>query len=210
LKDHSKKANTKCIKLEKDAALHRACCKSNVSVEEIDTILRMDPLAASRAMVVRSVKTYYNPILVKAEQRCVKEIYSYPLNIAIKNRVHRSVLDMLIEAAPSILSLKDGSAMETSPAILLKNAGLVATLDKMMLANSMCATSCDRHMNTLLHVACTHGASLEIVRHLCIMYPEAMQMRNRHFKTPLELSQQRIASAADAVSTFLLERELEA
>jgi hypothetical protein len=201
IEPQSKKAKS----LSVESALHIACCNPRVTVEEVDQILRMDPQAASRSVAVTSKKVVYNPICRGTETKSVKEVYRYPINIAIKNKASAAVIAVLIESAPSVLSIKDGSAQETSLAVLIRNAPEdLANIDKMLLANPHCIQGADRHGNTATHVACTSGASLNIVRHLCIMYPESLEMRNRHFKTPYELSQQRISASSDGPSPLEL------
>lgn len=188
-----------------DSALHQACCRSNVSELEVDAFLRMDPRAASTPIGgIQTIKPMYHPILRRVENRMVTMPYTYPLNLAIHNRASKEVIHMLIEAAPSVLGMVDGSLKETSLAILLKNfPDDLKTVDKMLLSNHKAAIGRDARKNTVTHVACSNGASLDVVRHLCIMNPESLLMRNFHRQTPLEISQRLTMASSDDVSSFL-------
>jgi hypothetical protein len=137
----------------------------------------------------------------------MKQTYNYPLNIAIQNRASKAVIEMLLASAPSVLGMADGSLKETSLAILLKNnPDDLSTVDKMLMANYKCVAGRDIRQNTVMHVACSHGAPIDVIRHICIMFPESLHMRNYHRMTPLEMTQRLSVAASDEVSTFLRDR----
>lgn len=190
-----------------ESALHKACCNPNVSAADIDQILRMEPSAASKPATLRTVKREYNAVSGNVEEKLIKEPYNYALNLAITNNVSSEVLEMLINAAPSVLTLKDGSAQASSLAILIKHRpNDVATVDKIILKKPKCVLIKDRHENNVAHVAATSGACLRMMRHIIIMFPESLDMRNFHDKTPLQLAQQSVR-CREEVAAFMLEQQ---
>jgi len=192
----------------KGAELHRLCCNPSVTREAIDRVLRVDPSSASRPMSVQSHKAVYNCVRQTMETKVVKESYSYPLNIAIKNKVSMGVIEMLLDAAPSVLLKKDGPQQETPLCVLLKTSPQnLAAVDCFLLSSPRSAAIKDRHLNTPLHIACSRGASLEVVKHLCILYHEPLFMENWHGKTPLKLTQERTSTCSEEVSMYLWEEE---
>jgi hypothetical protein len=54
-----------------------------------------------------------------------------------------------------------------------------------------------------MHIACRSGVSMDVIRHLWILYPEAITMRNFHGLTPLDLARRNMHLCSDDVSTFL-------
>jgi len=198
-----------------DCQLHRACTNKNVTVEQVDNLLRRDPSAASKGISIKSVKPTYNPLSQTTEEKPVRESYRYPLNIAIKNKASPKVIEMLITAAPSVLLLKDGSLEECTLSILLKNppqcpAGqdngkvLVDLVDKILLSEPKCAAFLDRRRNTPVHVACMRAAPLDVFRHLHILYKEAFVVRNDNGNSPLDLAHQH-THLSEQVAAFLQE-----
>ena len=64
----------------------------------------------------------------------------------------------------------------------------------------------DRHLNTPLHVAVCHGAPLRAVARVCLAWEgptAAVEQRNFHGRTPLDLANERTASVPDDVAAFL-------
>lgn len=202
---------TKKKKAKTDYPLHRACSSANTSLEEIDRLLGENPSAASMPAKLYTMKPVYNPVTRKPQKKLVKESYTYPLNIAIKNKASPEVIRMLIDAAPDVLLKKDGDKQESSLSILVKNLPHeVATVDHMLLTRPRCASARDAYSNTVAHVGSSCGASLPVMRHIVIMYPEALSQRNFHDQTPLELAQRSIGRCTDEVASFLYERHHEA
>lgn len=103
-------------------ALHLACCNQNVTVQEVDVLLRQDPkplslhpqrFARCRACPVlsffsNSVKAY------------LREVH-FPLNIAIHHKVNHAVIHMLVDASPSVLVLSAGPEPESPLAVCCSN-----------------------------------------------------------------------------------------
>jgi hypothetical protein len=187
-----------------DEILHIACRDGHV--ELIGRLLEVNADAADASMILTSVKDVYDFTRNAFVKKVVHEPYSYPLNLAIKARLDHAVLKKLLMAAPEVIRKPDGPQREFGLHILLKNKpDDLATVDAMLLADPQCVTLLDRHLNTALHVACAKGAPLDIIRHLCILYPEALRMHNFHDMTPIQLAQ-RSHVCSDKVSTFLLEK----
>lgn len=191
-----------------DALLHKACCNPKVSPNDIERLLRIDPTAASRSIVLKSLKRAYNPILRTVTKRVLQETYSFPLNLAIQYRASARVIEMLVDAAPHVLHCTDGSLQETPLAIFLKHhPHNVSTFDKMLLDAPHAASVKDRHHNTLAHIGARQGIAVEMMSHICILYPESLKERNFHGKTPIELAQQHTSSRNEAIASFLWEKQ---
>jgi len=184
--------------------LHRACIQENVSLESVQGMLREDPQAASRQRFVSSGKSVYSPASYSMVTKTVREAYTFPLNIALANNASAAVVEALVIANPSVLTKEDGSQQEASLHVLLRHKQAdTAVVDAFLLANPSAAKVQDRHANTPLHVACRTGAPLDTVRHLCIMYPEAVLKRNFHDQTPLDLACSNIHMCSDEVADYL-------
>jgi len=193
---------------ESVSQLHQACCRKDVSPEEVRDLLASDPQAAARPLALKSIKDIYSPILRTWITKMKNEPYMYPLNLAIKNRASPEVLSLLIEAAPGVLTKKDGRSEETSLLILLKYAPRhVCIIEKMLFVQPRCARMVDRHSNSALHVACVHSSSVAVVSHIASLCPQALRLRNFHGMTPLGLSQHRTTACSDDVHRFLLAKK---
>jgi hypothetical protein len=189
------------LSLEKDAVdntkrprqqeplLHRACCLPGISETEIRQLLQKDAAWASMPAVVYTTTSAYDPLTRSTVQRRTKEPYQYALNLAIRHKLSPAILELLLTAAPHVALVHDGSLHESSLAIALKYLpDDTATADRIMLSNPHACALQDKQGNTPLHVACARGAIAETVRHLVLLYPEALEIRNKLGKTPKELA----------------------
>lgn len=119
--------------------------------------------------------------------------YRLSLNNSIVEHIdsnHREDLVHLVnETSPANLLEQDGPHGLPSLCLLLRYCGDdVKTADAILLANHLAARAVDRKGNTPLHYAIMYGACLHVVRHLCIIYPEALLIRNFNYETPITLS----------------------
>jgi hypothetical protein len=185
--------------------LHRACCSHNkLSLERVQGILRKDPEAASRQHTLHTEAKVYNYLAHHLETKTVRESYTYPLNLALQKQVNVTVVKSLIDADKTVLSKKDGLEQEGSLHVALKHQKAnISTVDAILLADPSSAQVTDRHFNTPMHIACRSGVSMDVIRHLWILYPEAITRRNFHGLTPLDLARCNMHLCSDDVSTFL-------
>jgi len=184
--------------------LHRACSQTNLTLESVQDIFREDSQAVSRRVSVSTEKSVYSHTSFSMVTKSVRETYTFPLNMAINNNASAAVVEALVNADPSILTERDGLQQEGSLHVLLKHHQVdTAVLDALLLANPFAVKMLDRHSNTPLHVASRAGASLDTVRHLCVMYPDAVLMRNFHGRTPLDLARSNIHMCSDEVANYL-------
>lgn len=58
-------------------------------------------------------------------------------------------------------------------------------VDKMLLTNARCVTIVDRRCNTVPHVARRSGSSLQVIQHLCIMFPDSLRTVHATFSAEL-------------------------
>ena len=191
-----------------ESALHRACTEGNA--DEVAKLLKEDRVQSTRSVRVTTTKSVYNFATYKMENRQVEENYTFPLNLAIRAKLDTSTLDAIAKAAPGVLSTKDGDAQECSLSVLFKTMPHdTATADKFLLKNPDCARVSDRKGNTPLHVACQNGAPLDTIRHLVILYPEAVFLHNHHGETPLIIAQRAAQRCSEHVATYLWEKQAE-
>lgn len=198
--------NSILAKTLKGVSLHRLCCKPNVSVDEVEYVLRRDPSAATRRLKLKTIKYVYQPMTQTNRQGLASEPYTLPLNLAMAHHVNAEVLNMLIDAAPSVLMKTDGSMHESPLQVLLKHSrNDLATLDHMLATKPQCGLLFDRHLNTAIHTAVRWNASLPIVARLVALYPKLLRVHNRHHQTPGECAQQ-TSICSEAVCSYLWPR----
>ena len=185
--------------------LHLACLKGNINANDIDQMLRRDPSAATKSISLRTNKLVVDPLTLKVEMKLVKESYTLPLHLAIKYKASPEVIEMLVAAAPSVLLARDGPQRETPLMVMLKMQPDVKLVDALLLKNPSCATVRDRHDNSALHIACSRGVSIDVLKHLCLMYPRGLKLRNFQGKTPCHLLQERTVMCSDEMSKFVWE-----
>jgi hypothetical protein len=197
-------------KIADPSLLHRACSSRNLSLESVQEILHVDPAAASRQHTLFTEGKVYNYLSHHMETKKVRESYTYPLNMALEKDASAAVVQSLIEADKAVLTRKDGLEQEGSLHILLKQQGNnTSTVDAILVANPSSVLVEDRHFNTPLHVACRSGATMDVIRHLWILYPEALTKRNFHGLTPLDVARNNSHMCSDGVASFLWQKILD-
>ncbi|GKZ00356.1 hypothetical protein MPSEU_000988600 [Mayamaea pseudoterrestris] len=177
--------------------LHRACCRSDVTLGQVQQLLLADPMAASRPLNPRLSTTALSHAQmdtdVKTTSTAAASLYTptpidsfmYPLNIAITHNARPEAIDALIQAAPHVLSLPDGARLETSLHILLRFAPHEQqVMLEMLLRHPGLASIVDHEGNFPLHVACQSGASSNVIQYLVHVCPDACSARNVHGQTP--------------------------
>jgi hypothetical protein len=211
IEDESEPSPTpKRRKFTDPSLLHRACSSRNPSTESVHEILHVDPAAASRQHTLFTEGKVYNYLSHHIETKKVRESYTYPLNMALEKAASASVVKSLIEADKAVLTRKDGLEQEGSLHILLKQQGNnISTVDAILVANPSSVLVEDRHFNTPMHVACRSGATVDVIRHLWILYPEALTKRNFHGLTPLDVARNNSHMCSDEVASFLWQKVLD-
>jgi hypothetical protein len=197
-------------KIADPSLLHRACSNRNLSLENVQDILHEDPGAASRQHTLFTEEKVYNYLSHHLETKSVRVSYTYPLNMALEKDANVTVVKSLIAADRTVLSKKDGLEQEGSLHIVLKHQlNNTNTVDAILVANPSSVLVVDRHFNTPLHVACRSGASMDVIRHLWMLYPEALAKRNFHGLTPLDVARNNVHMCSDGVASFLWQKVLE-
>jgi hypothetical protein len=178
---------------ETSSLLHQSCRLYPTTAPVVESALRIDPEAIRRAVPVT---------LETGQTKKSQNVYGYPVNVAMTHRASMEVLKMLVEAGPDVLCQKDGTDGSGSLGIALCNKCDVAVLNLLIQANPLCVSVSDRRGNYPLHVAVNHGFPIEVVKRLYIMHPKALQMKNFHSETPLDIAQ-RSTRCSEEVMNFL-------
>jgi hypothetical protein len=187
--------------------LHQVCSNRNLSLETLQGILRDDTGAASRRLALFTEEKVYNYLSHHLETRKIRESYTYPLNMALEKGFNATIIESLIDADKTVLARKDGLEQEGSLHILLKHQrNNTDAVDAILMANPRSVLVEDRHFNTPLHVACRSGASVDVIRHLWIMYPGALAKRNFQGLTPLDVARTNDHMCSDGVAYFLWQK----
>ena len=190
-----------------DNELHMLCCKPGVTVAQIQDAIARDPTAPSRKVQVPTNKKVYNPVTRKLEIKRTFENYKLPINLAIRHKASLDVITTLLAAAPGVTDQADGLQHETSLHIMLKHSPRdVKAVDALLLHNPQPNSPIDRQHNTVVHTACKCGASLSVVRHLIIMFPDALLMRNFHNESCAELAQRKSVMCSSEVASYVLQQ----
>lgn len=211
VKDSSTEARTKRTRLDTGShdALHYACAEPIANEQQILDLLNEVPSAASTPATTYEFKLVYNPqtfVMEKKQARCP---YTYPLNIAIVNGASSSVVQALLDAAPQVISMWDGPNRETALHLILRMSPRdLASVDSLLLKTPHVASTVNAKHETPLHVACRSGVTGEVVRHLVILYPEALTQRNAYQQTPLQVAQGSL-ELDSKVLDYLMEQESE-
>eukprot|EP00526_Cylindrotheca_closterium_P007429 CAMPEP_0113652884 /NCGR_PEP_ID=MMETSP0017_2-20120614/28263_1 /TAXON_ID=2856 /ORGANISM="Cylindrotheca closterium" /LENGTH=711 /DNA_ID=CAMNT_0000565799 /DNA_START=167 /DNA_END=2302 /DNA_ORIENTATION=- /assembly_acc=CAM_ASM_000147 len=180
-------------KADAPSLLHQSCRLYPTTAAVVESALRVDPDAVRKPIT---------PVLEKGQAKKVQNTYGYPLNIALSHGGSLEVLKMLAEAAPEILLEKDGTDGSRSLGIAVMAKNDWSIISMLLRTNVKCIQVADRRGNYPLHIAANHGLSLGIVKKLYRLFPKALQMRNFHSETPLDIAQ-RSTRCSEEVMNFL-------
>ena len=179
--------------METSSLLHQSCRLYPTTSAVVESALRIDPDAVRRAV----------PVTVeKGQAKKAQNLYGYPVNVALTSGGSMEVLKMLVDAGPDVLVQKDGTDGSGSLGIALTSKCSMQVVNMLLQANPACVKVSDRRGNYPLHVAANYGLGLDIVKRIYSMYPKALQMRNFHSETPLDIAQ-RSTRCAEEVMNFL-------
>lgn len=186
------------------AALHLACRAATSNLDFVKSIIDKNPTLATCRIKLSTTKKTYDAALRRLVSRPGKELYSLPLNLALQNRASMSIIETLISAAPTLLTLKDGPQGLTPLHVLLKHhTDYEDPMIFMLLRNPEIASITDDRGNTPLHYACMYGASLDVIKHLCVLFPRSLHLRNRDNVTPVQLAQRSASTRSEETATYL-------
>lgn len=180
-----------------DSLLHQACRLFPNSHTVVETALQVDVDAVRRSMVINGDQEG------GSSKKTNSTTYGYPINLALAHGANAKILKLLVQAGPDVLAFKDGENCAASMGTALS----LNTCDKtvvlfLLSANQQCARIADRRGNYPLHVSVSYGRSVDIVKRLYAVYPEAQGMRNFHSQTPLDIAIQS-TRCSDDVTEFL-------
>jgi len=178
---------------ESQSLLHQSCRLYPTTVAVVESALRVDPDAVRKPIT---------PQLEKGQAKKLRNTYGYPLNMALSHGGSLDVLKMLAEAAPEILLEGDGTDGSRSLGIAVMAKYDWQIISMLLRTNRKCIQMADRRGNYPLHIAANHGIPFGIVKKLYRLFPKALQMRNFHSETPLDIAQ-RSTRCSEEVMNFL-------
>jgi Ankyrin repeats (3 copies) len=184
--------------------LHLALCCANPNPDLIRNILRFDPEASSRRHNIYTLSSVWCPISKKVIERRRREPYSYAINLALYKKVNTKIIIMLIESAPHVMLLSDGTRKEHSLSILLRShPDDIPMVDLLLLGNPNAAKVCDKFNNSPLHVACTSGSSLPMIKHIFAFAMDSAFNVNMHGDTPYDIAVKNYYRCSQEVVEYL-------
>jgi ankyrin repeat protein len=123
---------------------------------------------------------------------------SKPSKRSLDYRINNPAQDV----GPQISFESNGSKQGYKLSHALKQKRGMIEVSLILKANPEQARVEDRHLNYPLHIACMKGASLPVIELLVWAYPQALDKRNFHDQTPLDIAH-RNARSSDQVIDFL-------
>lgn len=174
--------------IDSNSLLHQSCRLYPTTAAVVESALRIDPDSVRKA------------VPVPMERGQAKNTCGYPVNVAITHGGSLDVIKLLIDAGPDVLVQKDGNEGSGSLGIALTNNVDNKVVEMLIQANPECVKVADRRGNYPLHVAVSHGMSIELVKKLHSIFPKALQMRNFHSQTPLDIAQRSTRCSEDVMN----------
>ena len=166
-----------------DSLLHEACRLFPNSDTVVETALRVDPDA------VRRPQMFTRDQAIDSHQKTNNSMCGYPINLALTHGANERVLRLLAQSGSDVLAFKDGINSSASLAIALSSKHCsLQTVNILLSANQRCAEIPDRRGNYPLHIAVSYGSSIDLVKRLYAVYPEAQGKMNFHSQTPLDIA----------------------
>jgi hypothetical protein len=170
--------------------LHQACHLFPTNPAVVCSALILDQSSLYKR-VRMSEQVNNNAGFTVAQKSKLQPMSSLPLHIAIEYKASKEVLQHLTEAGPEIVAWNDGPNDCNAISALLYQKRFDLDIHTMLLRlQPEALLVVDRFQNTSLHVACSQGASLELVDKIYQAYPKALSQKNMLGLTPLQISQQ--------------------
>lgn len=182
-----------------DSLLHDACRLYPKTLTVIMGALRVDPSNIRRRGASSQVDSS------RMTKRPRSECFEYPVNIALDRDASLDVLQLLVQAGPEVLRAQDGPELCCTLSLALNKKRDEDIVRMIVEANPDCLKVTDRYANLPLHIACATGASLAVVKLLCMLYPAGIDQKNLHGQKPLEIAQ-RNALCSDAIVDHLQQK----
>jgi len=189
--------------------LHNSCKLYPDTPAVVESALRMDPGAIRRYIPTRcgdDVSAGNRSISVdsigssgiaatsgdgNSQTRRSDDMYGYPINIALKCNASREVLEFLMAEGADVLDKPDGSMRASTLGIAISLGCDGQIIRRIVTTNRACARVADRQHQLPLHaLARSHHkpSVLEAVKQVYEAYPEALNERNFHRETPLDIA----------------------
>jgi hypothetical protein len=204
-----------CEEDKSNTCVHRACQLFPETVDTINSALLSDPDAIRRyekldqlnsrsTMKWALMKGSIIPLFNYSRKRRIMESYQLPINIALKYKASIEVVNLLIDAGSDALLLPDGSEGSYSLGIALNTKQNDLDLIQLLLiSNPKSIMTTDRRQNYPLHIACSKGSNLQVIRFLYTKYPEAALKKNFNGDTALNIAERNTIMCDDDVVAFL-------
>mmetsp|Transcript_3303 Transcript_3303/g.5397 ORF Transcript_3303/g.5397 Transcript_3303/m.5397 type:complete len:564 (+) Transcript_3303:299-1990(+) len=178
--------------------LHQACYLYPTTLAVVNSALGVET-----NNVRRRVPTPAASIVAGSNNKKRKhESFSLPLHITLDKEGSKDVVAALTKAGPDVVAMTDGPDACTAVSVALYKNCSVETISLLVKANPMALKEVDRHQNTSLHVGCSKGASLEVMKLLYVTYPKALTMKNFHGQNPLNVAQRTTVCPLNVIDFF--------
>ncbi len=187
-KDQSANNTGQMDSMDVSSLLHQSCRLYPTTAAVVESALRIDPDSIRKA------------VQMPMERGQAKKACGYAVNVAMTHGGSLDVLKMLIDAGPDVLVQKDGHEGSGSLGIALTNNVDIKVIELLIGANPDCVKVADRRGNYPLHVAVSHGMPIQLVKKLHAIFPKALQMRNFHSQTPLDIAQRSTRCSEDVMN----------
>jgi hypothetical protein len=187
--------------------LHQACFLYPTTVAVVNSALGVESNNVRRRVPTPAPIIPMNDAGSNKRRKLV-EPFSLPLHIALDNDASEDVIEALIKAGPGVISMTDGPDGCTALSVALNKNCSPGTIALLVFANPKAVEVVDGHHNTALHVGCSKGASIEVMKLLYRTYPKALTKSNFHSQTPLDVAQQTTVcplSVIDFLQALVLE-----
>jgi len=210
---HTQATSSAALGDQTNTYVHQACQLFPKSVDIIRSALQSDRDAVRRYEKLEQLKLnstmkwglMKNKIpLFNVKKRRVMESYRLPINIALKYKASNEVIKLLIDADPTTLLLPDGNDDYHSLIIAIKTKpNDLSMIELLLVSNPKCIMMTDRRQNYPLHIACSKGSNLNVIRFLYNQYPVSAIKKNFNGETGLDIAQRNAVICDEDVIDFL-------
>jgi hypothetical protein len=177
--------------------LHQACYLYPKTLAVVTSALLLET-----SNLRKRISTPERPTITNCRSKRIKRDPSFtlPLHIALQHNGSWDVIKCLTLVAPDVIALTDGpNECNAVSVVLYQKRFDLKILSLLIQQYPKAIQEVDRYHNTSLHVACAHGAPLEVIDLLYTAYPKALYQTNILGLKPLQVAQQTNLCSVDVI-----------